>query len=399
MTDQVTTFRQFLAPMTAKTYFTEYFGRQYIHMEGAAERFRDTFTWQDLNNLLRMTTIWSSKSLELAANGRPFKAEEYCYEGVSRDNEKVMRPDFDRVKQHLRDGASLTLNFAGRLTPGLRSLSQTFESVFCAPVNITIFCSWDKVQAYPAHFDTTNVFVFQIDGEKTWHIHEGRRLNAAQAPGQTTGDFSHEYHEQAKGKLLKELVMKPGDILYLPHGQYHDAIASTTASLHISLAVRNYTGYDFVNLLASHLPKDPLFREHLPPIDHIMGHDGYRKRISGRLDQILGDPKIAEELRGFLHGKAFEGIADFDLPSRGEARFYRVRWMSHGVEQTPSGKVLRGPGGGLEIPAGDEDMVAWALERDYFSNVLFAQVFSERPADQIAGMLAAWQKIGLIEAM
>ncbi|MEM7171886.1 MAG: cupin domain-containing protein, partial [Pseudomonadota bacterium] len=377
MPDQVMTFRELLAPISPEDFFKDYFGKQILHLEGPADRYSDIFSWQEMNNLLRMSTIWSSKTLELSADGHPFPAERYCYEGVSRDNEKIMRPDFDRVKQHLRNGASLTLNFMGRLSPGLRSLSQTFEAVFCGPVNITAFCSWDAVAAYPSHFDTTSVFVCQIDGEKTWNIYDGRMLNAAQVPGQRTSDYPDEYHEKAKGSLQHQLVLKPGDILYLPNGQYHDAVASSNASLHISLAVRHYTGYDFISLLTGHLPKDPLFREQLPPLDHVLGPTDYRKRLSGRLNEILSTQQIAQELRQFLHSKAFEGIVEFDLPNRGDFRHFRVRWMSYRLEEKEGRPHLTGPSGPRELTQDGAKMVQWALDRDYFSNVVFVEAFQD----------------------
>jgi hypothetical protein len=100
MEDQILSFRQLIAPLAPEAFFGEYFGKKPIHLEGDAPRYNEIFSWQDLNALLRMTTIWSDKSMELAMHGRSLPAEAYCYEGTNRDNLRCMRPDFTRVRQH-----------------------------------------------------------------------------------------------------------------------------------------------------------------------------------------------------------------------------------------------------------------------------------------------------------
>jgi ribosomal protein L16 Arg81 hydroxylase len=400
MEDQILSFRQLISPLAPETFFGEYFGKKPIHLEGDAARYNEIFSWQDLNALLRMTTIWSDKSMELAMHGRTLPAQAYCYEGTNRDNIRSMRPDFTRVRRHLREGASLALNFIGRLTPGLRSMSQTFESVLCAPVNITTFCSWQQVAAYPSHFDTTSVFVCQISGTKTWHLYEGRMENAAHSPGGAAGDFPQEHHERAKGALVQTLDMKPGDLLYIPHGLYHDAVASSEASLHISMAARHLVAHDFINVLVGDLPKDPLFREHLPHIDLVGASGAYRKRMAARLQEIIEAPEVTKDLRRFLKGKAFEGIAEFDLPQLEECIYFRVRWMHFRLEsKADGGQALVGPKVDLALDEGAATLVAWALERDYFSSVLLARSFAQLGSEGLAAWLETMQRCGLIEQM
>ena len=104
MEKQLLTFRDALSPVSPETFFNDYFGRRHLKVEGNPDRFADVFSWADMNSLLKMTSIWSDKSLELSSQGRPLTAQQYCYEGVNRDNNKAMLPDFDRVKEHLNKG-------------------------------------------------------------------------------------------------------------------------------------------------------------------------------------------------------------------------------------------------------------------------------------------------------
>jgi ribosomal protein L16 Arg81 hydroxylase len=397
MHDQVLTFRQLIAPTTAQAFFNSHFGQRPLHVEAPSERYADLFSWDELNALLRMTAIWSNKSLEMSMNGRRLPTEAYCYEGTTRDNERGWRPDFERVGQHLKKGASMTLNYVGRLTPSLRSLSQTFEAVFGSPVNIFAFCSWEGVGAYPSHFDTGSVFVCQIDGRKTWNLYEGRMPNAAHSPGCSAGDFPQEFHEKTKGKVLHQIELNPGDLLYVPHGQYHDAVASSDVSLHLSIAVRHMVAHDLVNVLAGDLPKDPLFREHLPHIDAVAGSGGYRKRLAQRLGEIIEAQQISDELRRFLHAKAYEGVAEFDLPHIGEARVFRVRWIHFAMAEGEN--RLQGPNHHSTLDDEAAAWARWALARDYFSTLALAEAFPQTDPRARAAWLQEAQTAGLIEVM
>ncbi len=401
MHDQAITFRELLAPVSAEKFFSEHYLKQPLHVSGPPDRFKDIFSWEDLNELLGKASLWSSKTLEIAKEGRLLPAEDYCYEGINRDNERTMRPDFNRVRAHLQQGASLGLNFIGRLTPGLRSISQTFEAVIGAPVNVTTFCSWSTVPAYGSHFDTTSVFVCQIAGSKRWNIYEGRMQHAAHTPGASAADFPQEHHERAKGRVLHEIETKAGDFLYIPHGQYHDAVATSEASLHISMAARHLVAHDFINLLSADLPKDPLFREHLPHIDAI-GTEvevSYRKRLAERLQQIITQPQLGQELRSFLHGKAFEGVVEFDLPNLGdEVCFYRVRWPVFRLRKEGEKHLLESPTSQLELSDAEAIIAEWVLDRDYFSSVTLAKTFRENPQTH-AKMLQVLQQSGVIERM
>ena len=58
--------------------------------------------------------------------------------------------------------------------------------------------------------------------------------------------------------------MKPGDVLYLPRGQYHDALTGDRASLHVTFGVAPATGLAVFKLLESALAQESEFRAYLP---------------------------------------------------------------------------------------------------------------------------------------
>jgi len=67
--------------------------------------------------------------------------------------------------------------------------------------------------------------VMQIEGKKRWRIHEPqRRRYRGNSP----------LTEEQMGPLLTELVMEPGDIMFVRAGVPHRCITETDYSLHLS---------------------------------------------------------------------------------------------------------------------------------------------------------------------
>ena len=119
------------------------------------------------------------------------------------------------------------------------------------------------MQAFDTHFDLHHVFAVQVEGEKTWRLYENR----AEAPVSFPVDDAEarRWFAQTRGPLMTEVRMQPGDVLYLPRGWYHDALATEGASLHVTFSVSPLYGRVLFSLLESAAMQDPAFRQWLAP--------------------------------------------------------------------------------------------------------------------------------------
>ena len=93
-------------------------------------------------------------------------------------------------------------------------------------------------------------------------IYEGQ-LEAPVLHARFTGMPPAEIH-RLKGKVEAEFVTKPGDLIYLPRGRFHDALATEGPSIHISFAVSEPKGLDFLQIVMDEAVADPAFREDMP---------------------------------------------------------------------------------------------------------------------------------------
>jgi ribosomal protein L16 Arg81 hydroxylase len=257
-------FDQIMAPLGAGRFFAEYDGKRPLHLKGAADKFAAVMSWAKLNDLLGQATIWSHHSLQLVLDKESVPAARYCAPAVGRDGGQVLRPDPDKVKDFLRRGATLVANDIDHLSPGLTAFAQAMEEGLGGKVQANLYLSSRRRQGFGAHFDTHDVFAIHVEGTKTWHVYEGRAPDPIAHPMFKT--LGREHHEKAKGNKLMDVHMTPGDLLYLPRGQYHDALADEGGTVHVAVGLTYPIGMDVVSFLFERAVAEPEFRASWRPL-------------------------------------------------------------------------------------------------------------------------------------
>lgn len=387
-------FGELIAPLDRDRFFTEIYGQRPLHIPapkpgesgaGLVDKPGRTVTWAQVNEILGMTSIWSDASLELALEGRSLPPQAYCYEGIDREGRRSLKPDVQRVQELIARGATLVLNYIDTLVPGIRTTSAAIASATGAPVSVSLFASWRKVQGYNVHFDTQNVFALQVVGRKTWRIYANRMENPARVPGFDSSSVSAEEADKRKGALLLEVTLEPGDLLYVPPGYFHQALAETDASVHVGYGACHFVVQDFINLLSRDLPKIPAFRAPLAHFDQPEALARQLADVGEQLRAIIRQPQQAETMRQFLRAKAFEQYAVFDLPQRRPNHRFRLR---HGAR--PDSLDAR------PTPL-TQALAAWAGKVELFALSDIEGAFPDRSAAEREAALQALLRAGVVE--
>ncbi|MCF8480602.1 MAG: cupin domain-containing protein [Rhodospirillum sp.] len=256
------TFADIIAPMDPKQFFGDYFGRKPCHIPGDAAKFEQVMSWPILGDLVNMSGIWASENLRIIRDREALPNEAYCTQDKDRRNHAALTPHPEKVKALLEDGCSLALNRIDTLTPGLRALANALESQLFGRAQINLYYSRKEVQAFSAHNDGHDVHAIHCGGEKDWIIYDFRADNPINHPNFKP---SPDERDRLKGKPMMELTMKPGDYLYIPRGQYHEALSSTDQCVHLACGVTHVIGLDLMTLAWEQAMAHPLFRANVPP--------------------------------------------------------------------------------------------------------------------------------------
>ncbi|WP_159057865.1 MULTISPECIES: JmjC domain-containing protein [unclassified Streptomyces] len=269
-------------------------GRRPLHAEGVVD-ISALLTAEDIDRLIDSRTLRVSQ-LWVCNEGRNLPPSTYMSVGEqprtrsvgsTADVRRIMTlategsPDPVKVAQHVANGASLTLNQVDQYIPNLRAMCEQFEAETHIRAGVILFVTPPSAQAFSLHADPHDIIVMQTHGTKQWEIHP------------TVWEKKNDPDAQ-----IRRLVMKPGDMLYVPEGTPH-VVRTNEDGLSIHQTIQfNVPRYDKVAskvLLKAfeQYCQDSSLAEPLPPL-----------RGAG--------PQITERLAPSIAGFA-EALKDLDL--------------------------------------------------------------------------------------
>lgn len=192
-------------------------------------------------------------------------------------------------------------------------------------MELHIIASWESKKAFASHFDHNDVFIFQTEGHKLWNVYENRYEEPLTGTEHNSSKLTERIDEM-KGNLLMQPELTPGDVLYLPKGQYYDALASSEATLHLSYRLEHCTGRDYLKMILANLGQVPLLREPLPSVDDSTAHDAHIAGLTEELARLIASPEARQYLANFQKfSSTQDGFGSFHFPSEAQIQFYRVR--------------------------------------------------------------------------
>jgi ribosomal protein L16 Arg81 hydroxylase len=196
---------------------------------------------------------------------------------------KIEFVDHRVLQQHLARGAACVLEGLDVLEPEINALAAALDrahsATFC---NATAFFSQRGNEAYRGHVDTDDVLVIHLAGEKRWSLHRPQSPRRVGLSDLTDAQM---------GPVEAEVVMRPGDVLFLRSFTPHRVETLSACSLHMSfdLCDRQPSIEVALQLLLRHYDKDagaPLIRpeDALAKLFELSRSERYRAELGGTLD-------------------------------------------------------------------------------------------------------------------
>ncbi|WP_430501752.1 cupin domain-containing protein [Micromonospora trifolii] len=168
----------------------------------------------------------------------------------------------ERVLEQYASGATLVLQGLHRIWPPLVDFARDLGLALNQPLQINAYLTPAGSQGFATHYDTHDVFVLQVDGRKHWRIHPPVLPDPLEK--QPWGGRADEVGATAQGEAALDVVLAPGDALYLPRGWLHSAQAQDASSLHLTVGIRALTRYALVEELLALAAEDQRLRASLP---------------------------------------------------------------------------------------------------------------------------------------
>jgi len=229
-----------------------------------AEQLPRPFT--DLLSLIDVDELLSQRALRtpfirLAQNGNLVAPSRWTGSGGIGAGIKDQVID-DRVLKEFAAGSTIVLQGLHRLWPKLAEFALQLIEDLGHPVQINAYITPPQSQGFDDHYDTHDVFVLALSGEKRWRIRPP--VIEAPSPQQPWTDNRAAVAAAAQEPPLIDEVLLPGDSLYLPRGYLHSAVAQGITSAHLTVGIHPMTRKMIFDAVLSKASKDHALRRSLP---------------------------------------------------------------------------------------------------------------------------------------
>ncbi|HEY9813091.1 MAG TPA: cupin domain-containing protein, partial [Candidatus Sericytochromatia bacterium] len=252
------------------------------------KNFAHLFSWEKLNYILNFHQL-RYPDIRLAIGGKVLDESA---------NENLIKS--------CQSGATLIINEVHKLIPEIAHFAAAIKSDLGYANQVNAYCSWPEKQGFSSHYDTHEVFILQVDGIKQWYVFE----DTIKYP---LKDQKSSSFPPPETEAYLSCILHPGDVLYIPRGHWHYAVACEEPSLHLTLGIHCKTGIDFLEWLVSELREQSDWRKSLPLRTNADSINTNVNSLIGELHRYANSKNLADEYSSYLDSLG-KPVAQYSLP-------------------------------------------------------------------------------------
>ncbi|MFE0047590.1 cupin domain-containing protein [Streptomyces albireticuli] len=257
--------------------------RDYRHLPAAVAT-QGLLTWGDLNRIIAGHRLEPPR-LRLSREGATLPLTSYASPVTTHRHTVWHRLHPAELHARLCEGASLALDGADELHGPLARFAEGLERRFRTRARANVYASWTAREGFGTHWDDHDVVVVQLDGAKRWKIFGATRAHPLYRDVEQPGE--------PPAEPLADVVLRTGDLLYVPRGWWHAVSADQgTRSLHVTFGLDPHTPSDLLSWLAEQLLRHEEFRADLPRLAPEADQAAFLAVLRTLLTDELRDPGL-----------------------------------------------------------------------------------------------------------
>lgn len=381
-------FDRLINPVDSSRFFSELWQRAPLFVERDSPGYYDGAVGiSDVDGWLLHGRV-RYPELKLMKNGTPLPAETMLQSGwlggVFPGDERPAR--VAAVHDAYRSGYTVVLRVE-KLSPAVAALCRSLEEALHHSSIAELFLTPKESQGFGLHADEHDVFVMQLSGTKRWKVYQPPERRSPKPL------------EEQVGEPLVDVVVHPGDLLYVPLGFPHQASTmDQQSSLHLSLGVFTFKWSDLVTQALQAVTEEvPEFRAPLPVELLRKDASAFQETLKALIGTLLekADARVGHERLALNYCNSLRPLADghfsdvdalssITLDTELEQRPGSISYLAHQRESL----VLAFPGNRLKLP------LAAAEPLDYI--VITKEPFTAR---SLPGNLDEKGRLALVTAL
>ncbi|WP_330343200.1 cupin domain-containing protein [Streptomyces sp. NBC_00557] len=377
-----------------KAFFAEYFNKKPMLRKGALKDPQGVLSLRRLDELVQLEII-RPPYLRVNLKGQGVPEKGFTRTITVQGTDVTDTVDAQKVYELFRAGATIVWSSLNHVDSSLRRFTQVISDRFGARTDCVAFLTPAGKQGFSPHHDPVDLFIVQTEGTKRWRLWDPPQVRQAQAAS---------YTAEQLGEPVIDVLLEPGDVLYLPYDTPHAAAAEDLASVHLSIMIRPRMWKDLLRQTFDELTADPEFNE-FPYIGESRDasvENVFREKVraltarfeavepSAELDRLA---ELGRRMPGNSMGNTFRTTADLDRLEAGSALRLTDADVEFGANQ--DGRVqMTVNGHKVAIPAPVAETLAGMSAGDH---VIASDIFPGADPARAANTARGLARLGLLE--
>jgi len=286
------TLTYLLSPYADDDFFNYYWQQKGLHISANhSDKFRHIFSWEMLSHLLN------------------FHEKNYPLFRLAKDKEVLKEADNYHFLKRCQEGATLIIDQIDERIPEVNQLASAiqYELGIGHRTQVNGYCSWPGTQGFDCHYDTHEVFILQMEGCKEWFVFP----ETIKAPLSSSTEA-----DPPESEPYIHTTLYAGDVLYIPRGHWHYAIAQDQPSLHLTLGVHCHKGIDIFDWLKEQFQEQEGWRYNLPVGVNELDSASlkpYLEQLTQELVSYLNNADLTKQYADYLASQEVQSVS-YDFP-------------------------------------------------------------------------------------
>jgi len=288
----IPTLDALFAPLGASTFFAEYYEKKHLHLRAERDE--------------RVGLLSHEEFMHALVEAPTVPEGLVCFPEQIDTTHTELLSDISVLTQYIDAGHPLVLNRARGITARIDAMSAFLAQTFGGHVWPNVYATGCAGTPFDMHFDAHEVIAIHCTGQKTWDISQvrvDRPIEAIEmAPAIELALRAR--RDEAAANIAQSFAVQPGDLVYVPRGQFHNARTTEGRSLHVTFGIELPTGFDLVKRMMMEILADPAMREY--PLPRAVDSNGeranvWRQEVAARMERSFSPDAMAtilEEVQG-----------------------------------------------------------------------------------------------------
>lgn len=217
---KISSFKDILNPITVDQFLEEFWEKKLLILErNNPDYYKSLFSIQKVDEVLDLSRP-KGGSIRVVKNQDPLLPTKYENLDGSLN--------LNQLYAAYADGYTIVINELNRFWNPVKEFCLNMSHTLSHHSRANMYLTPKNEKALLPHYDTHDVYVLQVYGEKNWILYD--------APMETPLLNSQQpIFKREQLRNPREITLRAGDMMYMPRGLPHEAYTTDQSSLHITV--------------------------------------------------------------------------------------------------------------------------------------------------------------------